>query len=119
MARGGGGRKGNDNLIALAAGGVAAAIVDFAASQYNVQGLQNRFGTILNGSDVVQMAGSAGTALYGFARGGERVAAFGFGGFLTQIVMKVVFEAMGWPRYIIFGKGGVPSLPVARYAGRY
>ena len=117
MARGGG-RKGNDNLLALGAGAVAAAIVDFTMSQYGIHGLQGRFGTQLDNSDVLQMAGAAGTAFYGFARGGERVAAFGFGGFVTQIMMKVIFEALNIPRYIIFDKGGVPSLPTAR-AGYY
>ena len=106
--RGGGGRAGNDNLLALGAGAVAAAIVDFAASQYNIQGAQSTFGPGLTNSDVLQMAASAGITMGGFAMGGggSRVPPFGFGAFLTQIMMKVIFPARGIPRYIIFGKGG-------------
>ena len=68
------------------------------------------------------MAGSAGITTYGFASGGgsSRVPAFGFGAFLTQIMMKVIFPARGIPRYIIFGKGGAPSLPIrGQYARGY
>ena len=118
MARRGGGRAGNDNLLALGAGAVAAAIVDFAAEQYQIQGAQSAFGPGLTMSDVLQMAGSAGVTTYGFSAGsGSRVPAFGFGAFLTQIMMKVIFPARGIPRYIIFDKGGAPSLPIrGRYA---
>jgi hypothetical protein len=120
MARGGRG-KGNDNLLALGAGAVAAAIVDFAAEQYQIAGGNTAFGPGLSMSDVIQMAATAGVTLYGFtAGGGSRVPAFGFGGFLTQIMMKVIFPARGIPRYIIFDKGGRPlQLPGAGYARGY
>lgn len=121
MARGGK-RAGNENNLAMGAGAVAAAIVDFAAEQYNIQGLQSQFGPGLSMSDVVQMAGTAGLTLGGFAMGGSssRIPAFGFGAFLTQIMMKVIFPARGIPRYIIFDKGGRPlDLPGARAGYKY
>lgn len=117
-----GGRGGNDNLLALGAGAVAAAIVDFAAEQYDIQGAHSQFGPGLTMSDVLQMAGSAGVTTYGFASGGggSRIAPFGFGAFLTQIMMKVIFPARGIPRYIIFDKGGRPSLPIrGQYGAMY
>src|SRR5918992_815467 len=120
MARRGGG-KGNDNLLALGAGAVAAAIVDFAAEQYQIAGGNTPFGPGLSMSDVVQMAGTAGLTTYGFSAGsGSRIPAFGFGAFLTQIMMKVIFPARGIPRYIIFDKGGAPALPIrGQYARGY
>jgi hypothetical protein len=111
--REGGGRKGNDNFVAMIAGGVAATILDFWWNSSGAPGSNSVIGYVtskkgkkvpITTADYAQLGISTLLGLYGFLRAGtgSRIPAFSFGMGATQIITKFIFATSGVPRYIAF-----------------
>lgn len=114
MARGGGGVKaGNDNGVAIIAGSVAAAILDYFWLSYKGPGYNQPMGYVsskagrkvpITMSDYAQLGFSTILGTYGFMRGGarSRIPAFSFGMAFTQVLTKFILPTANVARYVVF-----------------
>ena len=117
MARrrdGGGGRAGNDNFLAMIAGGVAAALLDFFWISNKFTGYNQKIGSVSSQStsrkvpitvaDYAQLGFSTVLGTYGFLRGGSgsRIPAFSFGMAFTQVLTKFILPTANVARYIVY-----------------
>ena len=113
VRRDGGGKRGNDNGLAIIAGSVAAAIMDYFWNTTHLYGYNDKIGTIsskggkkvgITAADYAQVGLSTILGMYGFMKGGagSRIPAFAFGMATAQIITKFVFPTAGVARYIIY-----------------
>jgi hypothetical protein len=111
MARGK--RAGNDNFVAMIAGGVSAVLLDYMWSSSKLFGYNDAIGYVtskagrkvkVTGADYGQLGLSTVLGAYGFLRGGSgsRIPAFAYGMGITQIITKFVFPAANVPRYVVY-----------------
>lgn len=95
--------QGTENMMAVIAGGVAAAIGDFAWNSMRLPGYDTPSHLkFLSMGDVYQMTGGAAINAFGFTKGCSRIAPFGFGALATQVMTKVILPSFGLPRYLVF-----------------
>lgn len=109
----GGTKGGNDNFVAMIAGGVAAVLFDYMWNSSKFYGYNNIIGHVSSksGRKVAISAGDYGQlgltgilGAYGFLRGGagSRIPAFAYGMGMTQIITKFIFPTSNIPRYIVY-----------------
>jgi hypothetical protein len=95
--------QGTENMMAIIAGGVAAAIGDFAWNSMALPGYNEPSALkFLSMGDVYQMGGASALNAFGFTKGCSRIAPFGYGALATQVVTKIILPAFDLPRYLIF-----------------
>jgi hypothetical protein len=115
MARGGRGvRAGNDNFLAMIAGGVAATLLDFFWISNKFTGYNQKIGTVgstatgrrvpISVADYAQLGFSTLLGTYGFLRAGSgsRIPAFSFGMAVTQVMTKFILPTANVARYIVY-----------------
>ena len=100
------GRKsggGQENMLAIIAGSVAAVIGDFAWNSMRLPGFDKPSSLpMLSQGDIIQMGGGTALTALGFSQGCSRIAPFGFGALAAQVLSKVIFPSFDLPRYLVF-----------------
>lgn len=95
--------QGTENLMAIIAGGVGAAIGDFAWNSMRLPGYDTPSHLkFLSMGDVYQMGGTSALGAFSFTKGCSRMAPLAYGAFFTQVMTKVILPSFGLPRYLVF-----------------
>jgi hypothetical protein len=95
--------QGTENMMAIIAGGVAAAIGDFTWNSVRLPGHDTPSALkFLSMGDVYQMGGATALNAFGFTKGCSRIAPFAYGALATQVLTKIILPAFNLPRYLIF-----------------
>lgn len=97
------GKAGTENMYAIIAGSVGAAIGDFVWNSMRLPGFNEPSALkFLSMGDVYQMGGTSTITALGFSQGCSRLSPLGFGALATQVLTKIIFPAFNLPRYLVF-----------------